>query len=39
MDCVDQDNPESAIISQEVSETMQNVCLAAAVALEQYAVR
>jgi hypothetical protein len=39
MDCVDQDNPASAIISQEVSETMQNFCLAAAVALEQYAVR
>ena len=39
MDCVDQDNPESTIISQEASETMQNFCLAAAVALEQYAVR
>ena len=38
MDCVDQDNPESAVISQEASETIQNFCLSAAVALEQYAV-
>ena len=39
MDCVDPDDPESAIITQEVSETIQNFCLAGAVALEQYAVR